>query len=141
MSAALVESVREAVKLRALLFANSDVIGMGHEYYRLDLPAILAALTEAEALRAQVAAGQAREVALREGLAFIATNECECEDHTPFACPSCSAKGALSAPTDTAALRAMLEKVWMLGYDAPDATDGNAETQRTTDIDRVLGGS
>ena len=47
----------------------------------------------------------------------------------------------LGAPTDTAARRAMLEKVWMLGYDAPDATDGNAETQRTTDIDRVLGGS
>lgn len=56
----LVESVRRnlcvAVDLR--------------EEYGLDLPAILAALTEAEALRAQIVASQAREVATARYAAF-----------------------------------------------------------------------
>ena len=142
MSAALVESVREAERLE-------NVPGAWHEAdvarNALDLTAILAALTEAEALRAQVAASQAREVALRGWLTAIANDnrngrgefsydefsykrrEAELQD---------AARKALSAPTDTAALRAMLRAAWIDGIDGDDGSN-SADAY----IDRVLGGS
>ena len=100
------------------------------------LPAILAALTEAEALKAQVAAGQAREVALRKLAAYMAEDVCQCDENLGTQCASCFARDYLSAPTDTAALRAMLRAAWIDGIDGDDGSN-SADAY----IDRVLGGS
>jgi hypothetical protein len=74
-----------------------------------------------------LAAGQAREVELREELTNVSIT---CENCGP------DAAKVLSAPTDTAALRAMLRAAWIDGIDGDDGSN-SADAY----IDRVLGGS
>ena len=159
MSAALVESVRLAyAELHGLcdgsrkftmsipVRADRDsdmVIGRG-------LDAAAAALTEAEALKIQLAASQAREVALREALNDLYGYAHRQAPLSRFegGVPVALLKGlnALSAPTDTAALRAMLTQVARSamscgGSRANAGLDFVFDLDVESIVDRVLGGS
>lgn len=166
MSAALVESVRdtvdaeESVEIHRVhgtpgvpplaLISRAQMLRA-----KLDLPAILAALTEAEALRAQVAQGQAREVALREALNDLYGYAHRQAPLSRFegGVPVALLKGlnALSAPTDTAALRAIVTECYaqafMAGMKSQQYVSGGygvTEADLPSEaaiIDRVLGGS
>lgn len=123
------------------------------------LPAILAALTEADALRAQVAASQAREVALREAGEGLLRLVNDPYDKNTWSANSEKAwnalRAALSTPTDTAALRAFGERCVLAGwvggnnYAFPDEPEElvvadippDAQQQIAAIVDRVLGGS
>lgn len=157
----LVESVREASQAQMRRVAaqkastSGDLHGMiayeHQQLYALDLPAILAALTEAESLRAQVAASQAREVALREALARVrqTIHQMDVKRLTQQVPPHARCEldvlavveDALSAPTATAALRAMLEGAWDSGWQHDTLDADTAERVRGNFVDRVLGGS
>lgn len=100
-------------------------------------------------ISAKIAASQAREVALREWLSAAGhAPGCECllwlasnplRQSTPC---TCGYRALISAPTDTAALRAMLVEAWDKGYAFGEGReDLDTYSARLRDVDRVLGGS